>query len=124
MHLTYDRLRHTPVTKPWPDSILVTLQDPMVDFMRHVATQSDLFPSADLSRSWSDLISCLSSGKQMIISAVDSVLIVGLDMSFGLERPCPRAKPRSRSLANHCETTHVGVTGGWTNSLGRSRRCT
>jgi hypothetical protein len=68
MHLTYDRLRHTSATKPWPDSILATLQDPMIGFMRHVATQSDLFPSADLSRSWRDLISCLTSGKQMIIS--------------------------------------------------------
>ena len=68
MHLTYDRLRHTRATKPWPDSILANLQDPMVGFMRHVATQSDLFPSADLSRFWSDLISCLTSGKQMIIS--------------------------------------------------------
>jgi len=69
MHLTYDRLRHTPATKPWPDSILAKLQDPMVGFMRHVATQSDLFPSADLSRSWSDLISCVTAGTQMIISS-------------------------------------------------------
>ena len=56
MHLTYDRLRHTPATKPWPDSILATLQDPIVGFMRHVVTQGDLFPSPDLSRSWSDFI--------------------------------------------------------------------
>jgi hypothetical protein len=68
MHLTYDRLRHTPITKPWPDSILATLHNPVVGFMRHVETQTDLFPSADDLRGWRDLITCLTSGKQMIIT--------------------------------------------------------
>jgi hypothetical protein len=70
MHLTYDRLRHTPATKPWPDSILATLQDPVVGFMRHVETQADLFSGAINLRGWRDLIACLTSGKQMMIRGV------------------------------------------------------
>jgi hypothetical protein len=67
MHLTYARLRHTPTTKPWPDSILATLFDPVLGFMQHVETQRDLFPSEKDVQGWRDLISCLRSGKQMII---------------------------------------------------------
>jgi hypothetical protein len=67
MHLTYDRVRRTPATKPWPDSILATLHDPIVKFMQHVEGQSDLFPDPSDLRSWRDLIDDMTSGKQLII---------------------------------------------------------
>lgn len=68
MHLTYDRLRHTRATKPWPDSLISCLHDPIVRFMRHVETQTDLFPSAGAAQFWHNLIACMQSGRQMIIS--------------------------------------------------------
>jgi len=67
MHLTYDRLRHTPATKPWPDSILATLHDPVLGFMQHVESQSDLFPSEHDAWAWRELRKALQSGRQMII---------------------------------------------------------
>ena len=69
MHLTYFRLRHTPTTRPWPDSILANLQDPIVGFMRHVENQADLFPDAFRKQFWSEVIRYLTSGKQMVIQA-------------------------------------------------------
>lgn len=68
MHFTYDRLRHTPATKPWPSTILAFLHEPVVRFMQHVETQADLFPSANDSEAWRNLICCMQSGRQMIIS--------------------------------------------------------
>ncbi len=70
MHVTYDRLRHTPATRPWPDSILANLQEPMLGLMRHVETQLDLFPCAERLSGWRELITCLSSGKQTMIRCV------------------------------------------------------
>jgi hypothetical protein len=67
MHLTYSRLRHTPATKPWPDSILAMLLDPVVGFMEHVGTDKNLFPSEADVKGWRSLIECLQSGKQMMI---------------------------------------------------------
>ena len=69
MHLTYSRLRHTPTTRPWPDSILANLQDPIVGFMRHVESQADLFPDTSLTQLWREVIRILTSGKQMVIQA-------------------------------------------------------
>jgi hypothetical protein len=59
MHFTYDRLRHTPATKPWPSTILAFLHDPVVRFMLHVETQSDLFPSTNVLEGWRKLIGCM-----------------------------------------------------------------
>jgi len=67
MHFTYDRLRHTPATKPWPDSIIGCLHDPTLHFMRHVGTQADLFGDPVLARFWHELIACMESGRQLII---------------------------------------------------------
>jgi hypothetical protein len=67
MHLTYSRLRHDPTTKPWPDSILACLHDPVVDFMRHAEKQADLFLNTDQVNSWRNIITCMQSGRQMII---------------------------------------------------------
>jgi hypothetical protein len=68
MHFTYDRLRHTPATKPWPSSILACLHDPIVGFMKHVKTQADLFPSPGDASFWERLIEYMESGRQIIIS--------------------------------------------------------
>lgn len=68
MHFTYDRLRHTSATKPWPDSLLSCLHDPVVGFMRHVETQANLFPTPAAAQFWRELIGCMQSGRQMIIS--------------------------------------------------------
>ena len=43
MHLTYARLRHSPESKPWPDSILACLLCPVLSFMEHVKNRSELF---------------------------------------------------------------------------------
>src|SRR5205823_1316680 len=68
MHFTYDRLRHTPVTKPWPSTILAFLHDPVLRFMQHVETQTDLFLSMNDLESWRNLIGYMQSGRQIIIS--------------------------------------------------------
>jgi hypothetical protein len=70
MHFTYDRLRHTPASKPWPSSILAILQDPVVSFMEHVEAQTDLFPSASGLANWRELIGFMKSGQQMIVIGV------------------------------------------------------
>jgi hypothetical protein len=67
MHLTYSRLRHTPDTKPWPDSILATLIDPILSFMEYVEKDRGLFPGENDVQGWRDPIRCLKSGKQLII---------------------------------------------------------
>ena len=64
MYLTYARLRHTPITKPWPDSILATLLDPIVGFMEYAEKDKGLFPSENDTRGWRELIGCLKSGNQ------------------------------------------------------------
>jgi hypothetical protein len=67
LHLTYDRLRHTPKTKAWPDSILACLWQPVVGFMDHVKNQADLFTSEDDSKSWVQLLGLMKSGRELRI---------------------------------------------------------
>jgi hypothetical protein len=64
----------------------------MIGFMCHVAAQSDLFPTADLARFWRDLIDCLNSGKQMIITCrVDSENRLGYEVTRGAPLPSGKA---------------------------------
>jgi hypothetical protein len=91
MHFTYDRLRHTPATKPWPNTILAFLHDPVVRFMQHVEMQADLFPSANDLEGWRNLIGSIQSGRQMIIScALDTAKRPTYQVRLG--QPLPSGK--------------------------------
>jgi hypothetical protein len=92
MHFTYDRLRHTPATKPWPSTILAFLHDPVVRFMKHVETQADLFPSANDLEGWRNLIGCMQSGQQIIISCtLDAAKRPTYQMRLGQALPLGKA---------------------------------
>ncbi|OAI52551.1 hypothetical protein AYO44_16560 [Planctomycetaceae bacterium SCGC AG-212-F19] len=65
LHLSVGRLRHSTVTKPWPDTIIAALCDPTIRFMDHVKSQSDLFPMPESHTSWIELINHLRSGKEL-----------------------------------------------------------
>jgi hypothetical protein len=69
LHFSYDRLRHTRVTKLWPDSILNMLHDPIIAFMEHVQSQADLFPGKNQKRAWQIVIEDMKSGRQLIVAA-------------------------------------------------------
>jgi len=64
-HLTYSRLRHTPASKLWPDSILSRLLEPCLRFMEHVRSQEELFPSEAELIHWIRLMELLRSGKEL-----------------------------------------------------------
>jgi hypothetical protein len=56
MHLTYDRLRHTRETKPWPLNILDrALRSTALDFVRHIVNSGLQFASQDEIRHWVSL---------------------------------------------------------------------
>jgi hypothetical protein len=67
-HFSYKRLRHTPESKRWPDSILSNLHKPVLDFMKHIKdNKPELFGSPEESKAWSDLIDMLESGSELHI---------------------------------------------------------
>jgi hypothetical protein len=92
IHFTYDRLRHTPATKPWPSTILAFLHDPTVRFMQHVETQADLFPSPSDLGAWRDWIAGMQSGRQMIISCtIDAAKRPTYNVRLGQALPSGKA---------------------------------
>jgi hypothetical protein len=55
-HLTYSRLRHTPVTKPWPiPDILDPVRDRSAEFVAHVVNNPPAGCNADEIDRWKDL---------------------------------------------------------------------
>jgi hypothetical protein len=93
LHYSYDRLRHTPETKPWPDSILSNLLDPVLEFMRYVRDEkNDLLGSEEERDNWCHLIRLLEFGRELRIrvsSGVDRVP----RYEFDLGPPLPSGKP-------------------------------
>jgi len=70
-HFSYGRLRHNPTTnKRWPNSIISNLHEPVLKFMKYVASfKQDLFephPKTSIA-DWQGVISLLESGKEMRI---------------------------------------------------------
>jgi hypothetical protein len=101
MHLTYSRLRHTPLTRPWPDSILANLQDPVLGFMNHAKRDRGLFPSENDVRGWDELIRRLRSGKQLLIrSTVDSAKRPTYQLDSGSDLPNGKAALTKLVLAS------------------------
>jgi hypothetical protein len=99
MHFTYDRLRHTPATKPWPSTILASLHDPIVRFMQHVDSQADLFPRTTDLEGWRSLIGAMQSGRQMIISCT-------MDTS---KRPTYHVRPGQALPSGKAALTQFGL---------------
>jgi hypothetical protein len=91
-HLTYSRLRHTPASKPWPDSILSSLLEPCLRFMEHVRHQEELFLSQAELANWIRLMELLKFGRELQIYCA-----VGPDnrpnYSLGLGPELPGGKP-------------------------------
>lgn len=66
-HLTYSRLRHTPSTKAWPDSILANLHGTCVEFIRHLLSNGlGLGTPTDFIK-WKQLLVALTSGRELRI---------------------------------------------------------
>jgi hypothetical protein len=92
MHFSYSRLRHTPVTKPWPPTILANLLDPAVAFMRFIRDErQDLFSNAAEAHFWSELINALCSGRQLQLWSF--TLANAMTRIFTLGEPLPGGKP-------------------------------
>ena len=93
-HFSQKRIRHTPETKPWPHSIIGSLLEPVLAFMRYIeAEQPDLFPNAEAQQVWSDVIRLLASGRELIIRHCRDQN--GGDIRcYGLGEPLPDGKPR------------------------------
>jgi hypothetical protein len=73
MHLTYSRLRHTPESKPWSDSILACLVNPVLAFMEHVKDRSQLFADGLASHDlWLAIIGLLRSDRELRIKVAFS----------------------------------------------------
>jgi hypothetical protein len=92
-HLSYDRLRHSPETKPWPNSILSNLLAPVLGFMKHIRdARADMFETEDERVAWSYLICLLESGRELRIKVLADV-----DnrprYTFDLGPPLPSGKP-------------------------------
>lgn len=67
LHLTYARLRHSPVSKSWPDSILSCLQPIVIDFMEHIQDRLELFPAPRERDAWISVLKILKSGHELLI---------------------------------------------------------
>ncbi len=68
-HLTYDRLRHTDSTKPWPDTILSCLHERCVEFINHLLPHRSEFGRPEEFTRWEGLLDCLNSGREFFISS-------------------------------------------------------
>jgi hypothetical protein len=68
LHFSYKRLRHSPESKPWPNSILGNLFDPVLGFMTHIRdNQPDFFDSIEERMNWSRLHQLLETGRELRI---------------------------------------------------------
>lgn len=91
-HLTYSRLRHTSLSKKWPDSILQKLFPHVIDFMEHVSKKDDYFLSSEHITYWHNLLTSLKSGRELLIqSTTDSS---GTRYRFDLGEELPQKLPR------------------------------
>jgi hypothetical protein len=88
-HVTYARLRHTNVTKPWPDTILSCLHERCVEFIRHVLSSGDRFGGPGELARWNDLLQALESGCELLISRPFSRTGVAPGYSLRLGSPLP-----------------------------------
>jgi hypothetical protein len=93
-HFSQKRIRHTPETKPWPDSIIGSLLEPVLAFMRYIeAEQPDIFLNDQAKHEWSTVIALLGSGRERIIRHCRDEN--GVDRkSYGLGEPLQDGKPR------------------------------
>lgn len=93
-HFSYQRLRHDAESKKWPNSIIGSLLEPVLAFMRYIETnRSELFANERAKKDWSDLIGFLASGRELIIRHCKGQDLVE-GMSCGLGEPLPDGKPR------------------------------
>ena len=107
-HFSYGRLRHTPESKRWPDSIISNLLDPVLGFMRYIEEKRpDLFDTAEAREEWSALIRMLASGRELIIYHWAGPDGMGR-REYGLGEPLPDGKPRlTRWLAFNAPTIQI-----------------
>jgi hypothetical protein len=108
MHLTYTRLRHTPATKPWPDSYLGCLLAPTIAFMRHVKTQPSLFAGSVDSALWDEILAILDSGKELRVRCVAEAGKMVYHVRGG--DPLPAGLPRLTQRVNILPRTNYGST--------------
>jgi len=66
-HLTYSRLRHTPQSKPWPNSIISCLHDRCISFMEHIQREDQVFDDDRQRGAWSELLGALNSGRELLV---------------------------------------------------------
>jgi hypothetical protein len=93
LHFSYDRLRHTRETKPWPDSILSNLLDPILGFMKYIRDKrDDLFQTQAERDDWCGLIRLLEAGREVCIRVLADV-DGRLQYHFQLGRELPSGKP-------------------------------
>jgi len=111
-HFSYKRLRHDAESKKWPDSIIGSLLEPVLGFMRYVEDKRpDLFANEDAKREWGLVIGYLASGRELIIRHCRGH--DGVDQrSYGLGEPLPDGKPRlTQWLTIGVPTIQVPATG-------------
>ena len=93
LHFSHERLRHSRETKPWPNSILGNLLDPVLGFMRHIReNRPDLFDSIEERVNWSRLLELIEAGRELrirVLADVDNR--PRYDFHLGL--PLPSGKP-------------------------------
>jgi hypothetical protein len=89
LHFSYKRLRHSPESKPWPNSILGNLFDPVLGFMTHIRdNRPDLFDSIEERMNWSRLHGLLETGRELRIRvSADVDYRPRYDFHLGLRLP-------------------------------------
>ena len=108
MHLTYARLRHTPATKPWPDSYLGCLLAPTVEFMRFVKTQPLLFAGPVDAALWDEILRILDSGMELRVRCVAEAGKMVYRIRGG--DALPSGLPRLTQRVNILPRTNYGST--------------
>lgn len=90
-HLTYSRLRHTPASKSWPDTVIANLQKPCIKFMTFISTQAHFFDAEAECERWKALLDNLRSRRELQIYAIiGSDKIAKYYLSVGA--PLPQGK--------------------------------
>ncbi len=101
LHFSYERLRHTAASKPWPNSILSNLLDPVLGFMRYIRDEKpDLFGTMAERDRWCYLIRLLESGRELrigVVTQLDRSLRYGFDLGLLLPDGKPVLTPTTPS---------------------------
>lgn len=102
-HLTYARLRHTPSTKAWPDSILANLHQTCVEFIKHLLANGGGLGTPNDFTKWKQLLEVLTSGRELRIGrpctegGLEPVWVLGLGRPLQSGGELTRIFPKPKS---------------------------